>query len=158
MPRWQDVEAAAPDLAAAVLALFKAHTHHTLATLRKDGSPRISGTEVNFRDGELYIGSMWNARKAQDLQRDPRFSLHTASEDPPAWKGDARLSGRFEEITDAATVKAINHGGEKPPPEPSHLFRADITEMVLTLVAESGDALVIESWRPDRGVKRVERG
>ena len=51
MPSWSDFEAAAPELAARVRARLDAHTHKTLATVRRDGSPRISGTEtraVNF--------------------------------------------------------------------------------------------------------------
>src|SRR3712207_6914843 len=41
-----------------------AHGHKTIATLRRDGSPRISGTETRFGEGDLWIGSMWEARKA----------------------------------------------------------------------------------------------
>ncbi len=136
---------------------FATHTHHTLATLRRDGSPRISGTEVNFRDGELYIGSMWGARKARDLQRDPRFALHSGSDDPPAWTGDAKIGGRFEEITEPEVVRAVNHSSDPSPPFPSHLFRADISEVVLTHLSDAGDHLVIESWHAGRGLGRVER-
>src|SRR3954447_4322662 len=100
MPSWSEFEAAAPALAAAVRARLDAHVHKTLATVRRDGSPRISGTEATFRDGELYIGSMWRAQKALDLQRDPRFALHSGSEDPPEWPGDAKLAGVVEEIVD----------------------------------------------------------
>ena len=157
MVSWGAFEAEASDLAAAVRARFAAHTHHTMATLRRDGSPRISGTEVNFRDGELYIGSMWGARKAQDLQRDPRFALHSGSDDPPAWTGDAKIAGRFEEIADPDVVRTINHSADPSPPFPSHLFRADISEVVLTHLSDGGEHLVVESWHAGRGVNRVER-
>ncbi len=50
--------------------------HKTIATLRADGSPRISGIECEFADGELRFGSMARARKGVDLRRDPRFALH----------------------------------------------------------------------------------
>src|SRR4051794_5345488 len=101
MASWTDFAAAAPDLAKRVQAMFDAHTHKTLATLRKDGSPRISGTETTFRDGELWIGSMWQALKAKDLQRDPRFALHSGSGEPDDdWPGDAKLAGHAHEVTD----------------------------------------------------------
>ena len=100
MPSWSDFEAAAPELAASVRRRLDAHTHKTLATVRGDGSPRISGTESQIIDGELWIGSMWDARKARDLRRDPRFALHSGSEDPPGWDGDAKLAGVVEEITE----------------------------------------------------------
>ena len=53
MASWTEFSAAAPELAERVKKRFDAHKHKTMATLRKDGSPRISGTEVEFRDGEL---------------------------------------------------------------------------------------------------------
>lgn len=100
MAGWSDFERAAPALAERVHARLDAHTHKTLATVRGDGSPRICGTETVLRDGELWIGSMWQARKARDLRRDPRFALHSGSDDPPGWTGDAKLAGVVEEITD----------------------------------------------------------
>ena len=51
---------------------------------------------------------MWDARKARDLQRDPRFALHSGSDDPPGWEGDAKLAGVVEEITDPERVREIN--------------------------------------------------
>lgn len=154
MARWSEVEEEAPELAAAARALLDAGVHKTLATLRRDGSPRISGTEVQFRDGDVWLGSMWQAVKARDLQRDPRFALHSASVDPPAWRGDAKFAGRVEEVTDPGPV-AVADGGE--PPEPSHLFRAELTELSVVRLSEAGDSLVIESWHEGRGLSRVER-
>ena len=63
MTTWQDVERAEPEFAQRVRGLFDAHRHKTIATLRADGSPRISGIEASFKDGELVFGSMPNARK-----------------------------------------------------------------------------------------------
>jgi hypothetical protein len=66
MASWNDIALVAPEFAAAVRALFDAHKHKTLATLQKDGSPRISGIEVDFVDGDLWLGAMWQSRKALD--------------------------------------------------------------------------------------------
>ncbi len=52
MPSWNEFEAAAPTLAAEVHRRLDAYTHKTLATLRRDGAPRISGTETESKDGE----------------------------------------------------------------------------------------------------------
>lgn len=106
MPSWSEFEVAAPELAERVRARLDAYTHKTLATLRLDGSPRISGTETVLRDGELWIGSMWHARKARDLQRDPRFALHSGSDDPPDWTGDAKLAGIVRPFGPIASVPA----------------------------------------------------
>jgi hypothetical protein len=155
MPSWSDFEAAAPALAEQVRARLDAHTHKTLATVRRDGSPRISGTETAMRDGELWIGSMWQARKAHDLQRDPRFALHSGSDEPSDWKGDAKLAGVAEEITDPERVRKIN--GEKAPPGPSHLFRLDLHEVSTVGLDDTRTAIVIEVWTPERGVRTIKR-
>lgn len=155
MPAWSDVEAEVPELAALARGFLDAYVHKTLATLRHDGSPRISGTEVAFADGELWLGSMWRAVKALDLRRDPRFALHSGSADPPDWTGDAKLSGRAEEVTDPERKATII--GADAPPGHSHLFRADIDEVVVVRLGDPADYLVIESWHAGRGVTRRER-
>jgi hypothetical protein len=155
MPTWTEFEAAAPALAAAVRERLDAHTHKTIATIRRDGSPRISGTETTFRDGELWIGSMWQAQKAKDLQRDPRFALHSGSDEPDDWKGDAKLSGVIEEITDEERVRDLN--GEAAANGPSHLFRLDVDEVSLVRLNDARNGIVIDVWTPERGVRRIER-
>jgi hypothetical protein len=140
---WEQVEAEAPELAALARERFDAFTHKTLATLRRDGSPRISGSEVEFSDGEVWIGAMWRSVKALDLQRDPRYALHSGSEDPPGWRGDAKIAGRVEEVA-----------GEEGK---SHRFRCDIDELVVVHLNDARDLLLVDSWHPGRGVKRIER-
>jgi len=152
---WAEFEAAAPELAERVRGRLDAHVHKTLATVRRDGSPRISGTETRLVDGELWIGSMWQARKALDLQRDPRFALHSGSEDPPGWSGDAKLAGVVEEITDPERVKEIN--GEAAAAGPSHLFRLDLREVSTVGLDDQRTALLIEVWTPAGGVRTMKR-
>jgi hypothetical protein len=156
MANWDDVIRAAPELGAAVQRIFDAHIHKVLATLRRDGSPRVSGTEVSFRGGEVWLGSMPDALKAHDLQRDPRCALHSSPSDAEMTGGDAKIAGRAVEITDAAALEAMR--SDEQPPGPFHLFRVDVTEVVLiTLGGDPPDHLVIESWHEGRGVQRVER-
>lgn len=154
MPRWVEVEREVSELAAAARGFFDARTHKTIATLRSDGSPRLSGTECLFVDGDLWFGSMWRARKALDLQRDSRFALHGGSADPPEWTGDAKVAGHAEEVTDPARIDAVL---TDPPDGPLHLFRADITELVVVTLAPERTHLVIEAWHEGRGLTRVER-
>jgi hypothetical protein len=144
VPGWSEFEAEAPELAARVRERFDAHGHKTLATLRRDGSPRISGTEVQFEDGELWIGSMPNALKARDLQRDPRFALHSASEDPDVWTGDAKVAGVAEEV-------------DSPHGPGSHRFRLEITEASTVELDDERKNLVITIWTPERGVRTMKR-
>jgi Pyridoxamine 5'-phosphate oxidase len=155
MPSWSEFEAAAPQLAEHVRERLDARTHKTLATIRADGSPRISGIEAEIAGGELWIGSMWQALKAHDLQRDPRFALHGGSDDPPGWSGDAKLAGVAEEITDQERKREIQEG--KAPPGPSHLFRLDLHEVSTVGLDDERKALVIEVWTPERGVRTMKR-
>ena len=153
MSSWSEFENEAPDLERRVRERLDAHTHKTIATLRRDGSPRISGTEMRFADGELWIGSMWEARKALDLRRDPRYALHSGSDDPPGWVGDAKVAGLAEEITDPERVLALN-GSEVGR---SHLFRLDLSEASLVALGEDEKSIVIESWKPGEEVKTLRR-
>jgi hypothetical protein len=133
------------------------YQHLTLTTLRRDGAPRISGTEAQVRDGELWIGSMWQALKARDLQRDSRFALHSCSDDPPAFRGDAKVAGRAEEITDPELVSRIN--GAAAAAGATHLFRLDVHEVSTVTVTVNDDetALIIRVWTPGSGLRTIER-
>jgi hypothetical protein len=156
---WEEFSAAAPELAAAVRAVFDAHKHKLLATLRRDGSPRISGIEATFADGELWLGMMPGSRKALDLRRDPRLALHSAAVDPPeddpaGWAGDAKLAGRAVEVDDPARLRRLGAGDQAGS---AHLFRVELTEVVLTRVGDPPDHLMIELWREGQGVRRLQR-
>lgn len=142
---WAAFEQEAPELAQDVRAAFAVRKHCTMATLRADGSPRISGTEVQLADGELHIGSMPGARKAADLQRDGRLAIHSPTVDPPegdesSWAGEAKLAGRAVEV---------------PSDDGSHRFRIDVDEVVHTAV--DGERLRIRSWHRGRGVQERRR-
>jgi hypothetical protein len=146
--RWRDFVEAEPEFAARVRARFETGKHCRLATVRRDGSPRISGSEVEFADDGPWLGMMPGSLKALDLQRDPRLALHCPTEDPPegdpsSWGGDAKISGR--------AVESFREGTE------GHRFGIHIEEVVLTRVGTPADHLVIEAWHPGRGLQRHER-
>jgi hypothetical protein len=146
MTAWRDVEEAEPEFAKRVRTLFDAHSHKTIATVRADGSPRISGIEAAFEDGELIFGSMPNSRKGADLRRDPRFALHSATVDPvegseAEWPGEAKIAGRV--------TASESPDGDR--------FQADITEVVHTHLNEKATLLVIEWWTPTDGLRKIER-
>lgn len=150
MTAWQEVEQAEPEFARRVRGLFDAHRHKTIATVRADGSPRISGIETAFEEGDLVFGSMPNARKGADLRRDARFALHSATIDPiegaeAQWPGEAKISGR-----------AIASGSITDGPDGDR-FTADIAEVVHTHLDEKATMLVIEWWTPAHGLRRQAR-
>jgi len=154
---WAAFTAAEPDLAKTVEERFAAHTHHVLATLRKDGSPRTSGLEVRFLNGELWLGMMPDSLKSLDLRRDPRFALQA---NPGAGTGmgggDVRIAGRAAEIADDDTETRGRYTEEVEPPEPFHLFRTELTEVVRTYI-EDEKYLVVQVWKPGEPVRTLKR-
>jgi hypothetical protein len=155
VPTWKAIADAEPEFAGRVQRRFDTGRNKTIATLRADGSPRISGIECEFEGGELRFGSMTGALKGADLKRDSRFALHGPTVHPEVgkeneWPGEAKVAGRAfpagPVITDAE--------GEGPDGE---MFVADITEVVITGLNAEGTKLVVESWTPERGLRRVER-
>lgn len=155
MTGWQEFAEQAPELASAARARLESMRHHVLATLREDGSPRVSGTEAGWYGGDLTFGSMPGARKARDLQRDGRFALHANPGDGTLSEPDVKISGVAVEVTgdeQAAWVAEV-----QPPQTDAHLFRCAITEVVTTKVADDQTHLVITSWTPDRGVRVFKR-
>ncbi|MEY2471151.1 MAG: hypothetical protein QOK28_480 [Actinomycetota bacterium] len=147
MATWGEFEAAEPEFATRVKALFDAGRHKTIATVRADGSPRISGIECVIADGQLTMGSMGNARKGADLKRDPRFALHGPTFHPVEgeegeWPGEVKVAG---------TVTLTESSPE------ADAFVADITEVAFTHLNPEATRLVVEWWTPVDGLQRVER-
>ncbi|MEV0146772.1 MULTISPECIES: pyridoxamine 5'-phosphate oxidase family protein [unclassified Nonomuraea] len=185
MASWQEFERQAPELAKVTRALMEKYRHKVLATLRKDGSPRVSGTETDFRDGELWLGSMAGAVKALDLRRDPRLAIHTTSPapEPPAGEPTAGEASVAESsaVKASADEPSTGEGGAAPewegdvklagraveitdekvvaafelPGTGSHLFRVELTEVAWTRV--EGDEVVIDAWHEGLGVRQFRR-
>jgi len=105
MTTWSEFCEAAPDLAVMTQDRLTAHKHVTMATIRRDGAPRISGTEVVLRSGEMWLAGMNGARRFADLRRDRRVAVHSASEDPDLWTGDAKVSGLAVPTSDPADYR-----------------------------------------------------
>ncbi|MCU4186564.1 pyridoxamine 5'-phosphate oxidase family protein [Acidiferrimicrobium sp. IK] len=145
MASWLEIEDDVPEFAARIRARFDAGTNKTIATLRRDGSPRISATELEFRDGEATLGMSGGSVKLLDVRRDPRVAIHCPTLEPPGepgtWEGDAKLAGRLVETSPPS---------ENPYPGAGY-FRLDITEATLTYVGAPADHLVIESWDEEAG-------
>ncbi len=154
---WGEFEAAEPLLAGAVRSRFEAHPHHVLATLRADGRPRVTGTNVMFHEGMLWIGSMPGSRKGADLARDPRCALHSAplDEDLGADSGDAKIDAVARQLdgTTAQTLIREEFGDDAT-------MEGEMWELELrsvSLVEVSGEQLRIRSWTAAGGVREVFR-
>ncbi|MEV6144417.1 pyridoxamine 5'-phosphate oxidase family protein [Streptomyces sp. NPDC051992] len=153
---WEGFRSAEPAFADTVRTRFEQYRHHVLATLRKDGSPRVTGLEVDFRFGELWLGMMPDSRKALDLLRDPRFAVHAnPGPDAEMADGDVRISGRAVVENDLEVLTRFIE--ETKPPEPFHLFRTELQEVVRTSVDAQEKEIVIQVWRPGTPVRTIRR-
>ena len=149
MASWRAVEEEAPELAALARRYLDAFTHKTLATLRRDGSPRISGTEIEFSRGDLWLGSMWRSVKALDLLRDPRVYLHTPVTRKEGDEGEFKVVGRAVVCEDPRLRTALDdlfwQMIEWRPAPDSHYFDIDVERAAYVTYVEGEQ--VLERWR-----------
>lgn len=151
---WVHVTHEAPALAALAEGVFAARRMKTLATLRRDGSPRLSEISGAFvRDGDFWLGLIASA-KERDLETDPRCGVHCGSP-TDEFAASARVSGRAARV-DASEAQRLGmvRGGEVPR---FSLFRLDISEVAVTRPEPGSGLIVVEWWTPETGPGRLTR-
>lgn len=98
MVTFAELETSAPSIAAFLGERIATTGLSLVGTTRQDGWPRVSPMELSVRDGRLYVGSMPQAVKAKDLQRDPRCCVITPLADKDDLAGEAKLFCLAREI------------------------------------------------------------
>ncbi|MEA3216512.1 MAG: hypothetical protein QOJ19_2668 [Acidimicrobiia bacterium] len=154
-------ELSAPDIARFVRARFETTGLSIRATLRADGSPRLSPIEPSILQGQLYVGMMPGSMKARDLQRDGRVALLTTLSDKLDMSGEGKLFGEAVELTDpddihrvlSAAAAGTDYDAEAF--AGSHVFEVGITGAAWQHV--EGDTWVTVSWRVGGPVRRRQR-
>ena len=152
--RWAEFAAAAPELAG----FAEDRIHETgillLGTIRADGSPRISPCEAYVVDGDLMLGMMWHSKKALDLLRDPRLTMATPQADREPVHGDLKLYGRVVDVPEPERRQAYSDRLQAAigwrPPEPYHLFAADVEQAGFI---SFGKAPRLLRWSPRSGTE-----
>ena len=153
--------AAAPSISSRIRNKFDATGMCMLATLRKDGSPRLSAVEVMFDNGRLMVGMMPGSVKALDLLRDPRCSLMTTIADKDDLSGEGKIFGHALAWTDPAEVArflgvaAERLGMDVEAFDGSHVFEVQVSGAAWQHV--DGDAFVTESWNEGQPIRRRRR-
>lgn len=165
MATWTEFEKEAPGLAALAKRRLVATGLMMLATMRRDGFPRISpvepevdGDALALHDGYLHFGSM-RSTKALDLRRDPRCALHTATADKNVGEGDVKLWGRANELLGDAELERFaddteRRSGWRPEVGSFHVFMVDL--LGASSVQVRG-VLAVETWKPGSGTTTVEK-
>ena len=149
---WGQFAERGPELAALDKGQFARMGLALVGTLRRDGWPRISPVEPFIVDGNLYLGMMWQSRKALDLLRDPRCVEHSTVVDRKGSEGEFKVYGRAVEITDLderrrfgdAVFAAIGFRPEEPE---FHCFAVSIESVALTKLRDY--QMHHQVWKPD---------
>jgi nitroimidazol reductase NimA-like FMN-containing flavoprotein (pyridoxamine 5'-phosphate oxidase superfamily) len=143
MLSWAQFATEEPRIAQYAQERFAATGLCLVATIRRNGHPRVSPVEPLLHGGELYLGMMWRSRKAQDLLRDPRCAVNSIVSDREGTEGEVKLYGRAREVNDAdereAYCQALNEAiGWRPENDEFHLFALQIAEAAYLRFGEEG--------------------
>ncbi len=157
---WDEFAAAAPELAAMGRERLERTEVALLGTTRVDGSARISPLEFLFLDGEMYVGMMWQSKKALDLIRDPRCLIHSTVSNKDGKEGEFKLRGRMIDVQDPSIRERIGQESLRAtgwrPPEPYHQFVIDIEGASFVQYSEDGSQTV-RRWRPGQPERTMMR-
>jgi Pyridoxamine 5'-phosphate oxidase len=153
--RWSDFEGAQPRMARLGQERLIGPGVVLVATIRHDGTPRVSPVEPFLLDGDLWLSMMWQSAKARDLLRDPRILVHSVVASRNGAEGEFKVRGIARVETDLAVqtryAKAVAADlGWRPDLERSHLFVVDISTVTyLSYDTPTGDQHVA-MWPPGR--------
>jgi hypothetical protein len=158
---WHEFEAEQPRLADLAKRRLAEPGVVLVATIRRDGTPRVSPVEPLFWDGDLWLSMLWGSRKAQDLERDSRILVHSVVTSREGTAGESKVRGRAIPETDAriesgyaATVRS--QLGWSPEPGRFHLFSVDVEEVTFIRYDDASGDQYIARW--PAGTEFVRRG
>lgn len=126
-----------------------------VATIRADGTPRLSPVEPFVLDGVLWLSMLWGSTKAADLQRDPRILVHSVITSRDGGEGEFKIRGRARMEHDltvqsryAAAIAAAL--GWDPEPGRFHLFAVDIGQVTFIRYDDASGDQHVAMWPPSR--------
>jgi len=154
---WAALERGAPGLAGLGRARLEESGVALLATLRRDGWPRISPVEPYVFDGQLLFGAMSWSLKARDLRRDPRCSLHSAVSAPDAGEAELKLYGRAVVAEDAVRDACTDGWWQDHPREAAAVFGLAIEQAALVTWDIGQGRMMVRRWSPARGETTSDR-
>jgi Pyridoxamine 5'-phosphate oxidase len=154
---WRELELAAPDIAKPGKTRLDETRVALLATLRKDGSPRISPIEPFFAEGHLLFGAMAWTLKAGDLDRDPRCTLHSAITGPNEGEPELKLYGRAIEADEDLRAASASGWWIDQPHTAARVFALSIEDAAFVIWDLEGGEMTVRRWSPKTGLKTSRR-
>jgi hypothetical protein len=159
--RWQDLCDRQPRLAELARQRLIEPGVLLVATVRKDGTPRLSPVEPWLMDGELWLSMMWGSLKAADLARDQRVLVHSIVTGRDGGEGEIKVRGAAVTVDDRETQQRYADQvsaalGWSPEPGRFHLFRVAIDDVTVISYDEATADQHVVLW--PRGEEFVRRG
>jgi hypothetical protein len=153
--RWSQMTAQQPKLSQLAEQRLLAPGVVLVASIRRDGTPRLSPVEPFVLDGTFWLSMLWQSRKAADLIRDPRILVHSVITNRDGGEGEFKIRGtaRAEDALQVqrqyadAVAASI---GWKPEPGRFHLFDIDIENVVYIRYDNATGDQHVASWPPGR--------
>jgi len=158
---WHELEEQQPRLAATAQARLVDPGVVLVATVRRDGSPRLSPVEPFVLEGDLMLSMMWQSFKARDLLRDPRVLVHGIVTGRDGSDGELKLRGIARDEPDLDLQRRYADAvatslGWRPEPGRFHLFCVDISDVTFIRYDEPTGDQFVATWPPPR--EFVRRG
>jgi Pyridoxamine 5'-phosphate oxidase len=132
-----------------------------VATVRKDGSPRVSAVEPLFWEGDLWLAMLLGSYKARDLQHDPRILVHSIVTSRNGEAGEFKVRGLVAAESDPAiqarfAARVAEDLGWRPEPGKFHLFRVEAEDVTFMRFVEASGDQYVTRW--PAGGEYVRRG
>ena len=141
---WKSLEDAQPELAAFGAERMSGKVAY-LATVRKDGSPRVHPFTPIIGEGHFFVFMEPTSPKGHDLERDGRYAIHCAITDSTGGSGEFNISGRAHRTQDpelrALAIKLASYTAA----DRYILFEFDLESAASTVYAPEGP--IRRSWK-----------
>jgi hypothetical protein len=150
---WSDLERDQPRLAKLAHDRLIRPGVVLVATVRRDGTPRLSPVEPLIMDGDLWLSMMWHSAKALDLLRDPRILVHNIIASRSGTSGELKIRGAAIHHDDPSGQRryadtAASTLGWDPEPGKFHLFAVDIRHAAFISYDEPTGDQHVATWPP----------
>lgn len=141
---WKTFESQSPEMAD----FAKTRLHNKvayLATIRKDGSPRVHPFTPIIGEGHFFVFMEPTSPKGHDLRRDGRYAVHCSVSDTSGESGEVIVTGRAKFSEDPEARAQAVRVCPYQPAERYILFELEVEHVLIT---EYGDAgTVRKQWK-----------
>jgi hypothetical protein len=122
-----------------------------VATIRNDGTPRVSPVEPLFWADELWLSMGLGTRKAADLARDPRILVHSIVASRDGTNGEYKVRGQAiadngADLQEAYADVVASTLGWHPEPGRFHLFRVDVEDVTYIRWDDATNDQYVTRW------------